>query len=275
MKRKIISVLIVLAILTSGLTACTHKGGYLIQVMKIAPEDTIVISCVDIEAAAEDPDFEFMYDAFLENIMRNMIGGVDVSDVSASTVVRTIDNDIVYILIGNFNLEDIRDALIEENWIKDEYEGIEIWTRYVWEFAVAVIDDMIVVGFDDPVKACIRAYKNEEPSMYDNENTRAVADKLPVVPSCVVATADYYPMELEDYLSEIEYLAYSFGISNENRDDEVLDISAWFKFDSEASAEAAMEDIEDFMETGFEGVTSINARLNGQFIEITGEMEIP
>ena len=111
--------------------------------------------------------------------------------------------------------------------------------------------------------------------MYDNKDTRVVADKLPVVPSCVVADADYYPMELEDYLSEIEYLAYSIGISNENRDDEVLDISAWFKFDSEASAEAAMEDIEDFMETEFEGVTSINARLNDQFIEITGEMEIP
>lgn len=275
MKRKIISVLIVLTVLASVITACTTKDNYLIRVMKIAPEDTIVISCMDVEASAEDPDFEFMYDAFLENIMGNMIGGVDVSDISASTVVRTIDDDLVYVLIGNFNFEDISDALIEEDWIKDEYKGIEIWTRNVWDFAVAVIDDMIVVGFDDPVEACIRAYTNEEPSMYDNENTRAVADKLPVVPSRVVATADYYPMELEDYLSEIECLAYSLGISNENRDDEVLDMSGWFKFDSEASAEAAMEDIEDFMGTGFEGATSINARLTGQFIEITGEMEIP
>lgn len=274
MKRKIISVLIVLAILTSGLTACTPKGGYLIQVMKIAPEDTIVISCTDIEASAEDPDLEFMYDAFLENVIGNMIGGVDISDISASAVVQIIDNVPVYVLIGDFNLEDIRDALIEEDWIEGEYEGVEIWTGGFIS-AVAVIDDMIVAGFNDSVEACIRAYKNEEPSMYDNEDARAVADKLPVVPSCVVATVDYCPMELEDYLSEIEYLVYSIGISNENRDDEVLDISAWFKFDSEASAEAAMEDIEDFMRTGFEGVTSINARLNGQFIEITGEMEIP
>ena len=134
---------------------------------------------------------------------------------------------------------------------------------------------MIVAGIDDLVEACIRAYTNEEPSMYDNKDTREVADKLPVVPSCVVASADYYPMELEDYLSEIEYLAYSFGISNENRDDEVLDISAWFKFDSEASAEAAMEDVEDIVETGVGAYTSINARLTGQYIEITGEMEIP
>ena len=274
MKIKIISVLIVLTVIASVITACTTKDNYLIQVMKIAPEDTIVISCIDVEASAEDPDLEFMYDAFLENVMGNMISGVDISDISASTAVQTINNDLVYVLIGNFDFEDIRDALIEEDWIEGEYEGLEIWTGG-FVFAVAIIDDMIVAGINDLVKACIRAYTNEEPSMYDNENTRAVADKLPVVPSSVVATADYYPMELEDVLSKIEYLAYSIGISNENRDDEVLDISAWLKFDSEASAEAALEDIEDDMETGVEGVTSISARLSGQFIEITGEMEIP
>jgi len=274
MKRKIIPVLIVLAILTSGLTACTTKNSNLIRVMKIAPEDTIVISYVDVEAAAEDPDLEFMYDSFVENVMGNMIGGVDVSDVSATAVMQTIDRVPVYVLIGDFNLEDIRDALIEEDWIEGEYERVEIWTGG-FIFAVAIIDDMIVFGFDGAVEACIRAYKNEESSMYDNADARAVADKLSFVPSCVVATADYTPPELEDYVSEIEYLAYSMGISNENRGDEVMDISAWFKFDSEASAEAAMEDAEDFIDTGVEGYASISARLNGQFIEITGEMEIP
>jgi hypothetical protein len=55
----------------------------------------------------------------------------------------------------------------------------------------------------------------------------------------------------------------------------VLNITAWFKFDSEASAEAAMEEAEDFIETGVGGYTNLDARLNGQYIEITGEMEIP
>jgi hypothetical protein len=278
-KAKTISVLIVLAILASGLMACTAKGGYLIQVMKIAPEDTIVVSCNDYEAAAEDSDWEFIYDGLetimaLEPNMRSMVGDMDTSDVSASAVVITTGNDIIFVLIGDFNLEDIRDALIEGNWIEDEYEGIEIWTLYDYK-AIAFIDNMIVSGNKAPVEACICAHKNEEPSMYDNEYTRAVADKLPVVPSSVVSTADYTPMVLEDYLSDIEYLAYSIGISNENRDDEVLDISAWLKFDSEASAEAALEDIEDNMETVIEGITNIDASLNGQFIEITGEMEIP
>jgi len=276
MNRKIVPVLIVLAILASGLTACTTKDSNLIRVMKITPEDTIVISYVDVEAVAEDPDFEFMYDTFIElgNVMANMIGGLDVSDISASAVVQTIDRVPIYVLIGDFNLEDVRDALTEEDWIEAEYEGVEIWTGG-FIFAVAIIDDMIVFGFDNLVEACIRAYKNEEPSMYDNEDARAVADKLPVVPSCVVATGDYSPPELEDYPTEIEYLAYSMGVSNENRGDDVVNISAWFRFDSAASAEAAMEDAEDFIDAGVEGYASLNARLSGQFIEITGEMEIP
>jgi hypothetical protein len=279
MKRKKITVLFVLAVLTSGLAACTPKGGYLIQVMKIAPEDTIVISCNDYEAAAEDSDWEFIYDGLetimaLETNMRSMVGVIDTSDISASAVVITTGNDIIYVLIGDLNLEDIRDALIEGDWIEDEYEGIEIWTYYDYK-AIAFIDNMIVSGYTDPVEACICAYKNEEPSMYDNEDTRAVADKLPVVPSCVVASGDYTPIELANYVSEIKYLAYSLGVSNEDRGDGVLDISAWFKFDSEATAEAAMEEAEDFIETGVGGYTNLDARLNGQYIEITGEMEIP
>ena len=278
MKRKIISVLIVIAVLATGLTTCTIKDNYLIQVMKIVPEDTIVVSCNDYEAAAEDPDWEFIYDGLetimaLETNMRRMVGGMDTSDVSASAVVITTGNDIIFVLIGDFNLEDIRGALIEGDWAEDEYEGVEIWTYY--DKAIAFIDNMIVSGYTDAVEACICAHKNEEPSMYDNEDARAVADKLPVVPSYVVALGDYTPIELAHYVSEIEYQAYSLGISNENRDDEVLDISAWFKFDSEASAEAAMEEAEDFLETGVGGYTNLHARLNGQYIEITAEMEIP
>ncbi len=277
MKRKIISVLIVIAVLATGLTTCTTKDNYLIQVMKIAPEDTIVISCNDYEAAAEDPDWEFIYDGLetimvLEPNMRSMVGDMDTSDVSASAVVITTGNDTIFVLIGDFDLEDIRSALIEGDWAEDEYEGIEIWTYY--DKAIAFIDNMIVSGYTDAVEACIRAHKNEEPSMYDNEDTRAVADKLRVVPSCVVATGDFSPPELEDYPIEIEYQAYSLGISNENSGDEVLDVSAWFKFDSEVSTEAAMEVFEDLMGSCFEGITLIDARLSGQFIEITGEMDI-
>lgn len=273
MKRKIISILIVLAVLASGVIACTPKGGYLVQVMKIAPQDTIMISCMDIEAMAENPDFGFMYDSFMVG-MSQMVG-VDVSAISATTTMTTDGDDFATVLIGALNLEDARDALIEEDWVEGEYEGVEIWTDD-YGLATTFIDNMLVTGDIDSVEACIRIHKNEEPSMYDNEDTRAVADKLPVVPYRMVVGSNYYMIVIgsDYYMSEFKFLSYSFGLSNEHRDDETLDISGWFKFDSETSAEVAMEDIEDIMETEF-GATSIDTRLSGQFIEITAKTEIP
>lgn len=57
--------------------------------------------------------------------------------------------------------------------------------------------------------------------------------------------------------------------------DEVPDMSRWVKFDSEASAEDAIaEDFEDDLD--WELYATINAvHLSGQFIEFTGDMEIP
>ncbi|MFX1265859.1 MAG: hypothetical protein ACFFH0_10805, partial [Promethearchaeota archaeon] len=123
-----------------------------------------------------DPDWEFIYDGLetimaLEPNMRSMVGDMDTSDVSASAVVITTGNDIIFVLIGDFNLEDIRDALIEGNWIEDEYEGIEIWTLYDYK-AIAFIDNMIVSGNTAPVEACISAHKNEEPSRKSSYHCR-------------------------------------------------------------------------------------------------------
>ena len=61
MKRKAITVLIVTAVLASGITACTTRDSYPIQVMKIAPGDAVRVTCMDIETMQEDTDFSSMY----------------------------------------------------------------------------------------------------------------------------------------------------------------------------------------------------------------------
>ena len=63
MKVKILTILIVLAVLVSGITACTPKDGNLVKVMKLAPRDTPTVMCMDIETMAEDPDFSIIYDS--------------------------------------------------------------------------------------------------------------------------------------------------------------------------------------------------------------------
>ena len=114
--------------------------------------------------------------------------------------------------------------------------------------------------------------------MYDNEDMRAVADKLRSGIISWVFGPDYM-----DYLDYIDYpyhtvyreiLAVGIRYQKQQHDDEVWDITGWFKFDSEASAEAALEYIEYAFESEF-SPTQISSRLSGQYIEITGEKEIP
>jgi len=63
-------------------------------------------------------------------------------------------------------------------------------------------------------------------------------------------------------------------VQNQQPDDEVLNITGWYRFESAASAKAALADAEDEFESKF-NATQISSQLMGQFIEITGEVETP
>ena len=264
MKVKILTIVVLLVILASSIAVCKPKESYLVQVMKLAPEDTLAIGCTDIKALANDPDLEYWYDGTIDTSGYMMVD-IDASDISASAAITT-DLDYIFILTGDFNLEDARDALTEEDFVEGEYRGVEIWTNY-YEDAVAFIDNMVIAGDKDMVEACIRIHNNEEPSMYDNEDMKAVVDKLPV--------AIVYMVFGPDVIYSIEVLSGSFCWRNLTSGDGVLDMLCWFKFDNKASAEAAMtEGIEDDLSQEL-GFTITDAHLRGQFIEVTGEVEIP
>ncbi len=263
MKARIITVLLMLAVLVSSITACTTKDDFLVKVMKLAPEDTYSIDCTDIEAMANDTEFAYMYDYFIDYLQYYLLG-IDISDISAFGYIIT-DLDSIYVLMGDFALEDIRNILIDEGYMEGEYDGVEVWTDD-YEDAVAFIGNIIIGGYTDTVEACIRVHKNEEPSMYDNDDMKSVADKLSSgVVSMVFGS---------DFTYGIEILAGGVCLRNQHHDDEVLDITGWLKFDSAASAEAALEDAEDHFGHEFDAI-NISSQLRDQFIELTGEVGIP
>jgi predicted small lipoprotein YifL len=263
MKVKIFVILVVLAVLASSITACTTKGSYLIQVMKLAPENTEAVYCTDIKATAEDPDLSFAYDEMI-SAMSYDVAFVVTSDISVYAKFE-IDWESTIVLFGDFNLEDVRDALTDEDFVESEYRGIEIWTYNYTDDSVAFIGSMIIFSDDtDQVKACIRRYKNEESSMYDDEDMKVVADRLPSGISYMVFGPD---------VTRIEVLSGSICWINTTNNDDILDITGWLKFDSAASAEAAMENVEDDLSRELD-ITITDVRLSGQFIEFTGEMEI-
>lgn len=263
MKVRILTVLVVLAVLVSSITSCTGTDSFLIKVMKLAPEGVGYITCADIEAMAEDPDLEDWHNDWIVELSYYAISCIETTDVSAFAGFE-IDWAYVFVFMGSFDLEDIRDALEEEYFVEGECSGVEIWTGGFDE-AIAFIDNMVVYGDAYAVEACIRTHKNEEPSLYDNEDMKAVADKLP----SGVFSGIFGP----DYIYSDEGLAGGMCLINLTRGDEVCDMNSWYKFDSKASAEDAIEDVEEDLSWTW-GATNIETRLSGQFIEITAEVEI-
>jgi len=113
MKIKIIAILIMLTVLTSCITGCTPKNSYLIQAMKLAPEDLGHITCIDFEAMAEDPELEDWYNEIIIGMSYEWsyeIVGIGTSDISASSSILH-DGDTIVVWMGDFSFEDIRAAL--------------------------------------------------------------------------------------------------------------------------------------------------------------------
>ena len=234
--------------------------------MKIAPINTDMVTCIDIEAMAEDPDFSYIYD-YMISYMSSEIDDIDM-DVSTVSTFATVETawDYILVLIGDFDLEDVRGTLEYNYFVEGEYRGVEIWANDLSDDAVAFIGNMIIYSDKDSVEACIRCHKNEDSSMYDDKDMKSVVDRLPA--------AIGYDVFGSGYMYNVEILAGGTCVQNQQPDDEVLDITGWYKFDSAASAETALEDIEDEFEYEYDA-TQISSQLRGQFIELTGEMEIP
>lgn len=271
MKAKILTILIVLTVLVSCITGCTQKDSYLIDILKILPDDIVAVDCVDIKAMAEDPDLEVTYNRQRDRVitMAEDMVGIDVS-FCVYAAQATAERGYLYVYVGDFDLETVRDALTNNDYERDEYTEIEIWTKD--PLSVTFLKKKIVIGITETVKDIIHLKNNKGSPWYDDREIKSVVDKLPAGVESMVFGPDYMPHLLE-------VVAGGFCLQNLTRNEGVLDIAGWFKFESEADAEANLDEIENNFEfyielTGDFEVTQLNSQLQGEFIEITGEMVI-
>lgn len=132
--------------------------------------------------------------------------------------------------------------------------------------AVAFLKNMLVLGFEDAVKLSIRVSQGKETSLYGDQDVKSVVDRLPA--------GILISIEREVAMYNIQSLAGGVSIGKSARGEGTLEIKAWYKFSSETSAEAAQHDLEDYLE-GWYDATHIESQLKGEFIELTGETDIP
>jgi len=245
-----------------------------VEMLKLAPHDFYAFYYMDIEAMAQDPDFESILNSFLDSTQSAPLANVaevDFSTVYAYATMRSYRGNLA-ITKGEFNLRNVRDILAEKGFAPDRYGGVEIWTR-LYEFAdemmyisVAFLNGLLIDGDTGYVKASIDISYKDEPSMYSNEDVKSIVDKLPT------GAYTYISAELA-IMFDIPGLLYGISLMNLTSGDDVLDMQGWCKLSSEAEAEANQENIEAQLKTWLRA-TQINSQLEGEFIEISAQTDI-
>jgi hypothetical protein len=271
MKTTTITILAVLTILALVMTGCSStKDSNIIQVSKIAPENTLSIIYLDLDTMKNDPDCEQEYYDTRDSFESEM-EGIQVSDITGYVVIN-VENGTLKLQIGEYTIGNIRDNLKEQGYTEDKYQGSEIWTGDMLglERAFTFIDNMVVFGDTNSVEASLRAHNNDEPSLYDNEDVKTILDKLPEgIFHMIINTIT------EQHIARYGSAIGSISICNLNQGDEVLDIKGLFKFMSEAEAETYLERVRDTAEAFLFGAPlDVEVELKGQFIEITGTTDI-
>ncbi|UCB43401.1 MAG: hypothetical protein JSV77_01770 [Dehalococcoidales bacterium] len=269
MKGKIIAIIIALVAVTGSIIAIffLQQRGYLTEIIQILPDDINLVSYVNAESLAEDPDLEYWHNSLVDNTGRTIedVIGIDLSGAQALvTAYTSFYEGFIIVIKGDFDLEDVRDALIENDFIKGEYEGENIWTWTEEPLAVVFVKEMIIFGVTDSVKAVVYVNQNDELTLYSDEDIKSIVDRLPVGISSAIYRG-------EEAFGDISAVAGGTSITKGNG---VLEIKGWFKFESEADAEAALQDVKDLMNDMW-NTTDMDGRLRGQFIELTGETAIP
>ena len=231
-------------------------SGSVKEIAEITPEGASSLIHNNLQAIRNDKDLGDVYDSIEESKSYELGGyGVDIGDVNYKA-----EADEITILMGKFDLEDVRDELDDADFDKDDYKGVEFWLGG-YDKAVAISGDKVIYGSKDAVKDCIKVIKGSEESVYDNDDVRAVIDKLPDGIMTLVETSG-----LSSYSG-----AVAMGYVCSKEDEDILELKGVIKFDDEDDAEDAKSEIKQELR---ETLDDVVVKQNGEFLEFTGKMDI-
>ena len=83
----------------------------------------------------------------------------------------------LYLIYGNFDLNELRDKRDSLSFNPGEYQGVELWTKT--DELVALMEDVIITGTEQSVRDCIDVMMGEKHSLWDNQDARNMIEMLP------------------------------------------------------------------------------------------------
>ena len=263
-KAVICIVILILALVSTGVGCNSAKGGEAVDMMKKVPMGSDAFQFVDIDAFRTDADLEDVY-IDLESGLAEL---TDYAGINFDELDRVAFDEISNMLLeGDFDLEKVRGNLVEFDLDSDEYNGIELWG----DGSIALVSNKLVIfsfsGQD--VKDYVNVIKGVDASLYDDKDFRDVIERLPhgII---MIFMEGVFPINYGEY----DGLKVA-GVSAVKMDKHSMVVTGVGKFETRDAASDVMDKIEDDLENDeFADWKNIDIKQDGEFITVTTELDI-
>lgn len=211
------------------------------DMMKTVPSgwEAVVISDLD-----ELRSVDYLRDngSFLSHQIPDL-KGIDPGDMDRVLLVTYEEIDTI-VAEGRFDLDALRNNLIDEEYIQDEYRGIEIWADTGKGEAIALTENLVFIGPRQKVETCIGLLRDGGETLDADPLLNELMDNLPSGFSMVLVRG-----KAAQTLSGSDGHLEAIGLSHSEAPDNMIKTTVAYKFDSS--------------ETAQEGVTAIRSNVEG------------
>ena len=237
----------------------------MLNMMKRVPDDVAMFMFYDVEGIQAEDDWADMFGE--EWDMSDAGIDVDTEDIEAFAMAMTEDFGTIILIEGNFDADEIGDALEDAGYDDATYNDVDIWVmeEYGFSEAVALLDGLLIAGTEDSVKDCIDVIEDGDDSLYDNEDFKDASDHIGDGLLAVLVGG-------EDVAGEYDG-GEVMGMSFDAKDSDTAKVTGVMVFEDADAADDAMDEIEDDLKDEEEW-DNFDIDQSGRIIEASGEVDI-
>lgn len=264
----ILSIIVVSGCDSGSDSDLVERESSVIEMMKRTPVDLQSFMYANVKALREDRDINKYLDISMGPVGYLDSYGMDNEDIDQMYIAGYVTGlrliPPLQMAKGDFDLPSVRDLLRSERYTEHEYTGVEIWDVEIDNYAdaVAVIDDVVIIGHEDVVRDSILANQGENLSLYDDVDFREVIHRLPMGISVACTTNSFLGQHSYDGLRVS-------GLSTRKKGSDEIELYWICKFDSEDSAKDALDPMRNDIQSN-EGYNfeDIQLKRDGQFVGV-------
>lgn len=231
----------------------------LTSLTKLAPAGATMVYA-DMKSLMEDTDLSELYADMEDELADASELGIAPSSVKHFGMIMVDNEPIAGVIGGDLDLDAIYAKLAEEDSESEDYLGFEFWLGGD-DLTLAILDDTLLMGPEDGVKACLDAIDSGATAYASNQHIRDVLDRMSDgIMTMIMPGEQFYPGSL--------YV----GVTVEKISTTSMKMRGLMKFGSESDAADAEAEIKAGLEISDEIEMSVSR--SGRFVEFSTEVAI-